>query len=99
MVRKEQSKEGALQAQIKDSGGRTTMRRRVTRLTTTTKIGIGFIHHVHTTKRAISHNVFKAFYNYVQNYFTQQVAPSEEGNKLSILNQNVERIQHSNPMQ
>ena len=54
-MRKEQSKEGALQAQIKDSGGRTTMRRRVTRLTTTTKIGIGFIHHVHTTKRAITH--------------------------------------------
>jgi len=55
MVRKEQSKEGALQALIKDLGGRTTMSRRVTRLTTTTKIGIGFIHHVHTTKRGITH--------------------------------------------
>ena len=54
-MRKEQSKKGVVQAQIKYSGGRTTMRKRVTRLTTTTKIWIGFIHHVHNTKTGITH--------------------------------------------
>ena len=34
----------------------------------------------------------KPFINYVHNCFTRQVVPSEEGNNLSIMNQNVDRI-------
>ena len=40
----------------------------------------------------------KPFISYVHNYFTQQVAPSKKGNNLSIVNQNVDKIQHSNPV-